>query len=61
MHRTLAHQLTTMRHSDERAQADRERSIRHAGGLHHSESIEAARAAVAAFFTPLRPSGLSPA
>lgn len=61
MHRTLVRQLTISRHSSERAQADRERSIRRAGALHRHESIEAARAAIAALLDPLKPTGLSPA
>jgi hypothetical protein len=62
MHRTFAHQLATIRHSEDRTHADRQRRIRQAGGSHGvHESIEAARSAVAALFSPFRPSGLSPA
>jgi hypothetical protein len=62
MHRTINHQLSTGHRVEDRSVADRQRRIRQAGSLHGAhESIEAARSAIAAFFSPYRPSGLSPA
>ena len=62
MHRTLTHRSAISRQLDDRALTDRQRRIRQAGSLHGAhESIEAARSAIAAMFSPFRPSGLSPA
>jgi hypothetical protein len=62
MHRTLTHHIAIGRRPEDRSVADRERRIRLAGSPHGAhESIEAAREAIAAMFSPFRPSGLSPA
>jgi hypothetical protein len=62
MHGTQLHRLAVTRQAEDRAVADRQRRIRQAGSLHSAhESIEAARAAIAAWFSPFRTNGLSPA